>query len=261
MSVMKETKRRLRPLRFLVDGPASAVPFGDGRTLLVRGEANMLADIENLLRDALVRREGERLVITDEGRAHLKRIEAGDVAAQHRSVERRTVRHESGIEHVAVNANESPLARLRQRRDRHGHTWLDDTAFEAGERLRRDFSLAHMEQKVTSSWDPTAGSARDGGAGGKADLSDSALDARRRLDAALASLDADLAGVALDVCCFLKGLEAVERERRWPPRSAKLMLRTALNDLARHYGTRAGAGRRRTATRHWGGEGYRPTLR
>lgn len=256
-------RRRLRPLRFLSDGPASAVPFGDdGRTLLVRGDANMLADIESPLRAGLVRREGERLVITDEGRAHLKRAEGSDVADQHRAVERRTVRHETGVESVAVNANESPLARLRHRRDRHGRTWLDDAAFEAGERLRRDFSLAHMEQKVTASWDPTAGAARGrGGAGDKVELSDGALDARRRLDAALASLDADLAGVTLDVCCFLKGLETVERERRWPPRSAKLMLRTALNGLARHYGTHAGAGRRRTGTRHWGGEGYRPTLR
>ncbi|WP_431322771.1 DUF6456 domain-containing protein [Rhizobium sp. YTU87027] len=68
----------------------------------------------------------------------------------------------------------------------------------------------------------------------------------------------ELAGVALDVCCFMKGLEAVERERQWPVRSAKLMLRTALMALSRHYNPPTPA--RRPRMEHWGAEGYRPEL-
>ena len=84
----------------------------------------------------------------------------------------------------------------------------------------------------------------------QADLSDNALDARSRLEQAVAVLGPDLSGVVLDVCCFLKGLEGIERERRWPPRSAKLMLRTGLDLLAAHYGTRAGrAGLQRCGSR------------
>jgi hypothetical protein len=100
-----------------------------------------------------------------------------------------------------------------------------------------------------------------GGKGGNhvAELGDFAADARRALAEIHEVLPRDCAGVVLDVCGLLKGLQSVESERGWPRRSAKLVLRIGLDQLARHYGLAAQAtGPASRRDRAWQDAGARP---
>jgi hypothetical protein len=135
---------------------------------------------------------------------------------------------------------------------------MPEAALSAGERLLADFTRGQLQPRVTASWEPRLSSRGSGGRGGVADLADSAMAARLAVNRALEALGPELSGVALDVCCFMKGLEIVERERQWPVRSAKLMLRTALLALSRHYHPPLQS--RRPRMEHWGTQDYRPEL-
>jgi hypothetical protein len=88
-----------------------------------------------------------------------------------------------------------------------------------------------------------------------------AADARRRLASLMRALPRDCADVVLDVCGLEKGLQAIEAERGWPRRSAKLVLRIGLDQLARHFGLDAEAsGRDRAPLRGWMEADARPPM-
>ena len=220
------------------------------------------------LAEGLVRWEqdgGERrLALTDAGRAHLRRLSAPDVdqaepfRAQHASYALRQL--EKAARPTLVNEAESPLAWLARRKDREGRTFLDAAQLEAGERFRRDIEQAQLLQRVTANWEASINAARRGADAGA--VSEVAIDARRRLARAFDAVGPELAGLITDVCGYLKGLEVVESERGWPPRSAKVVLKIALDRLARHYGLAVEArGRDRAESLlHWGAEDYRPRV-
>ena len=162
-----------------------------------------------------------------------------------------------------VDRSESPVAGLARHKTEGGEPWLAPHLVAAADRLRRDFELGQLQPRITASWSASINTdRRSGNAGGLANLTDMALAARLRLDGAIKSVGPEFSGLLLDACCFLKGLETVERERLWPARSAKLVLRLGLEALARHYGLAAEASGNTSnrKTRHWGAEGYRPEI-
>jgi hypothetical protein len=165
---------------------------------------------------------------------------------------------------AAFNPAESPIAWLRRRKDRDGEAMISQAQFDAGERLRADFWFAQMTPRVTMSWRAIAPSQRRRRSGmpfrAEADMQDSVAGARERVRRALTAVGPELAGVLIDVCCHLKGLEEAEREAGWPQRSAKVVLQLALMRLARHYGIGEAArpDGRAAPVRHWGSEDYRP---
>jgi hypothetical protein len=183
----------------------------------------------------------------------------GDFRRQHGGIAR-LPRNEAGA--VFANEAESPLAWLARRKGPDGVPFISLLQLAAGERLRADFTRAGLTPRVTANWvAPIAKGRRSGGGDSAAAFTDMVIAAKERLAKTLDAVGPEFAGLLLDVCCFLKGLEVVERERRWPPRAARIVLTLALDRLARHYGIEIEArGPAQSRTRAWQAEGARPTM-
>jgi hypothetical protein len=179
---------------------------------------------------------------------------------QHGGVVRRSRAKREGIAATHFNEAESPLAWLARRKDRDGRPFILPGQLLAGERMRADFTRAGLTPRMTANWTAPVEQARRGGNDGMA-LADAVIAAKVRLARTLNAVGPEFAGLLLDACCFLKGLETLERERGWPPRSARVVLSLALDRLARHYGIETEArGPVRPGTRAWRADGARPTI-
>jgi len=203
-----------------------------------------IACVEELLRHDLAAeragRRGERIFeITQAGEAHARRQAApADSAffAQHHEVVESTILVEGRREKVRLDAAEGPLDWLARRKDASGAPLIDVACFTAGERLRRDLTIALMIPSVTTNWDASAVGKTSVGPRDVAGASDATLAARQRVDQAMNAVGPDLAGLLIDLCGFAKNLATIERERGWPSRSGKVVTKLALSRLADHYG-------------------------
>lgn len=175
---------------------------------------------------------------------------------QHLTLAQCQIATESGRATVTVDEAESPLAWLARRRGRDGRALIEPHQLQAGERLRADFTRANMMPRTTSNWASPISSDRRGSGNRASAFTETMMAARQRVHHALDAVGPEFAGLLLDVCCFLKGLEDIERERVWPARSAKVVLQLALERLARHYGYAAQAkGRAQAPIRTWLADG------
>ncbi|TQN62769.1 hypothetical protein FLX27_04055 [Agrobacterium tumefaciens] len=258
----------LRFLRFIAAGMAEISQDGGDMVLRRPAAGKERASrfpggiVRFAVSSGLVDRQGNTLSAAPPLAAYLKRAIAKDrdeiFQEQHRDVQAVVVDVGEGRQSARRNLNTSPLTSLSRLRERDGSAFFTGDALQAGERLAADFHRAHLNPRVTATWEPRIASRTKGEAGGVLDLTEAAMAARTRFSHAADAMGPELSGVAIDICCFEKGLETVERERQWPARSAKLMLRAALLSLARHYAPRP-QGTRRTS-HHWGDEDYRPSM-
>jgi len=166
---------------------------------------------------------------------------------------------------AAAVRDECPLAWLSRRRAADGNPLISPQQRESGDRLANDFWFAQMTPRVTSDWSAaTAGrSGRRSSPDAGAELQDSVIAAGERVRRALSAVGPEFAGVLIDVCCHMRGLEQVERSAGWPQRSAKIVLLFALTALARHYGLLPPPAPPEHAARrlrHWGSDDFRPTI-
>lgn len=222
-------------------------------------------EIDGWLAEDLLEKSESGYVLSAAGRAWLKRqlALADAFQEQHQVRSIRTVKVEGVAQAAVINDAESPLAWLASRKDKHGKAMLEPFQFVAGERLRSDYHSAGLTAKVTANWDP-ASAGKHGNTRTQNDremFSDSVLAARQRVVQALAAVGPELAGILVDVCCHLRGLEDAEKAEGWPQRSGKVVLQLALSRLARHYGlisdAVASVGLKRKL-QHWGTPDYRP---
>lgn len=182
----------------------------------------------------LIQYKGKKIQLTQEAECFLTRRAAKDrpFAEQHSSIQKvhNTQKHNDNT--LMRNIDESPLSGLYRRKTKSGNTFLTQNEFQAGERLRRDFTFGSLMPSITMQW-----AEKSSGVGRSApnDMSDETFAARQRVNHALKAVGPDLGSILIDVCCFLKGMETVEKERQWPVRSAKVVLKTALIALDRHY--------------------------
>ncbi len=254
-------RQLLRLVRQLTRGECRVSAAGENVTVTGHEERRYPGSV---IREAcsrgLATLSGERLVASPEAGAFLRRaLVMGEdaFAEQHGKIVRTSVGIGESRLSARRNLDESPLGAVTRLKDRAGGPFLPQDAIDAGERLLADFTRAQLQPRVTAAWEPRLSTRTRGEAGGQAEIAGSALAARLRFGKAVEAMGPELSGVAVDVCCFSKGLETVERERQWPARSAKLMLRAALLSLARHYAPPVSGARR---THHWGADGYRPAL-
>jgi hypothetical protein len=239
---------------------ACASPLGCGRIALYRGGGMTLGA-------GFVAPEAVRLLLecggavwSGEGRGR-RLVAARPATAADRPLAEMRIVADGTAQTVKLDERESPLLWLHRRPGKDGRPQISDEEFAAGERFRSDLTLARMMPRTTMNWDAAcAPDGRGAGSRGPAAATDTALAARQRVARACDRLGPDLSGLAIDVCGFLKGLDAVERERGWPARSAKVVLRLALAGLARHYGLLAPPAPGRSELRGWQAQDARPRI-
>jgi hypothetical protein len=135
-----------------------------------------------------------------------------------------------------MSIDDNVVLRLASGRDGDGQPFLLPHHLLAATRLETLIARSHLTPRVTMSYDPARVGGGSRSTNASAEATDTAAHARLRLNQLARAMPSDCWGVMVDVCAFGKGLQLIETERRWPRRSAKLVLRIGLEQLAGLFG-------------------------
>ncbi len=191
------------------------------------------SEVEQLVSDGILRIDEGGCFASPLAPQWVKRglLEEGAFADQHRTI----ISQANG---TRLNALEGPVAQLGTSK-KGADAFLQKHHVLAANKIHALVQRAQMLQRTTMSYDPTRTGSSSAKHGPGPELGDSALDARQKLNACLQDMPEDCGFVVLDVCGFQKGLQLIETERKWPRRSAKLILRVGLEQAAKHFGLSA----------------------
>jgi hypothetical protein len=221
-------------LAALAEGRMFRLHTDGWRAGALRAPASLIGE---LARADLVQEGKDALTLTPAGRARADRR-----ARPNRLLTERAVADESPAptptlparprprRSVTVNLMESPLGWLYAR------GLVDQRRFDAGERLRGDFTMAGLGPRVTMRWEATPVASRRGGADAPLDPTLAAIAAKRRFEGAVAAAGTGMSDILWRVVCSGEGLEGAEKALGWPRRAGKLVLLMALDRVADYYG-------------------------
>nr|WP_319251079.1 DUF6456 domain-containing protein [uncultured Celeribacter sp.] len=210
----------------------------DGRAVRTAVLDRQLAQAMALKDWIVVKAQGKitRYVISASGRAVVRRlIGTGQTGAPgFGEAPMPFVAQDSRAARVRYHPPESPVMVLARRRLKNGDAFLGGDLVAAAERLREDFELSRLGAGPGPDWGQVMTDAQlarslgdPHGLGAEA--------ARARLALALAELGPGLGDVTLRCCCYLEGMEQIEKRMGWAARSGKVVLRIALQRLAAHF--------------------------
>lgn len=222
------------------DGAGHGVfPRGDRRrrpTAQLRAE-----DVRALALEGAIAPSGisDCWLLSGPGRARVTRDAAEEAAflVQHAPLVERAVMEGDGVLRMVRGVDPAgPVARLARLSDGAGAAFFSGREIAAARRLWEDVERGQRGLIRGSDWSaPPMGSAARGPGGAQESAALGAMEARRQADAALGALPRPLAAALKAFLLEETGLEALERASRWPSRSAKLVLKIALDLLADHY--------------------------
>ncbi len=234
-----------RALARMASSPCALAPFRDGYGLYPSSDRRRRPivhltrdEVEALASDGAIEARGDTFVLSEAGRARMRREDAlpeEAFVAQHRPIVARSVMGPcGGVLEARGHDADASMRRLATLKDANGAPWLSAVELAAANALRATWLASERGMVGGSDWTaaPMSGQARGAGNGREAALA-AHCDARRRLGKALDGLAQPLRRVVERVCLHEEGLETLERAESWPARSGKLALKLALAQLAR----------------------------